>query len=99
MFTDNCVLFGETIESGAHGLKRILPEYEVCSGQCINFDKSTILFSSNTPVSMRMQLSSRMGVRYSNNSERYLSLPNLVGKNKKNSFHVLKDHIRCNIDC
>lgn len=56
----------------------------------VNFDKSTVFFNTNIPVNGRMHLSSNMGVRHSNNAERYLGLPNLVSRNKKASFHVLK---------
>lgn len=32
LFADDCVLFGEANEKGAHTLKRFLKEYEVCLG-------------------------------------------------------------------
>lgn len=45
LFTDDCILFKEAIRRGAHLFKNILEEYELCSGQCVNFDKSTVFFS------------------------------------------------------
>ncbi|KAA3465141.1 reverse transcriptase [Gossypium australe] len=48
LFADDCILFGEASEKGARILKDILKEYEGCSGQCIDFNKSTIFYSSNT---------------------------------------------------
>lgn len=41
-----------------------------------------------------MQLSNSLGVRYSNDPERYLGLPNLVGCSKKLAFQTLKDKIK-----
>lgn len=48
LFVDDCILFGEASIHGAHNLKDILQIYECCSGQYVNFDKSTVFFSSNT---------------------------------------------------
>ncbi|KAA3463501.1 reverse transcriptase [Gossypium australe] len=47
MFADDCILFGDVSNRGINVLKEIIREYEVCSGQCVNFEKSTVLFSSN----------------------------------------------------
>ncbi|KAA3473192.1 reverse transcriptase [Gossypium australe] len=75
-------LKGATV-GGARILKKVLKEYETHSGQCINFDKSTIIFSANTIASMRTQISSKLGMRCSTNPEKYLGLPNIVGRRKK----------------
>ncbi|KAA3486676.1 reverse transcriptase [Gossypium australe] len=42
LFTDDCFLFGEAIERRANSLKQILHEYKICSGQSVNYTKSTI---------------------------------------------------------
>ncbi|KAA3486677.1 reverse transcriptase [Gossypium australe] len=39
-----------------------------------------------------------LGVRSSNDPERYLELPNLVGRRKKASFQSLKDRLQKRID-
>lgn len=70
-------------------MKDILKEYEKCSGQCVNFNKSSIYFSINT--SEEKEVSTIMGVRVSVNIERYLGLPNVVGKRKKESFQHLRE--------
>ncbi|KAA3485195.1 reverse transcriptase [Gossypium australe] len=38
---------GKQQKKGTGQLKGILKEYEKCSGQCVNFNKSTIFYSSN----------------------------------------------------
>lgn len=48
LFADDCILFGEVKNRGVRILKEILKEYEQRSGQCVNFSKSTIFYSSNT---------------------------------------------------
>lgn len=47
LFADDCMLFGEATESSTF-LKLILHKYEACSGQKVNFSKSTIFFNSNS---------------------------------------------------
>lgn len=94
LFADDCVLFGEAIMRGVMVLKRILKEYEVNSGWCVNFDKSMIFFSVNKIESMRMQISTELGMRYSNNLEKHLGLLNSVCRKKKASFQHLKDRMK-----
>ncbi|KAA3489221.1 reverse transcriptase [Gossypium australe] len=97
LFTDNCILFGEATNNGAQLLKGILNEYEKCSGQCVNFNKSTIFYSSNTSEESKRQVLEILGVRPSTDMEKYLGLPNMVGRRKKESFQNLKDKIQIRI--
>ncbi|KAA3475598.1 reverse transcriptase [Gossypium australe] len=76
----------------------ILRKYRNNSGQCVNFDKSTVFFSKNTPEIERNLVINILGVRTSNNPERYLGLPNMIGRKKKESFQILKDKMKQRID-
>ncbi|KAA3468695.1 glycine, alanine and asparagine-rich protein-like [Gossypium australe] len=78
LFTDDYILFMEATERGAHLLKQILHEYEICSGQSLNYTKSTIFFSTNTKKGERRTTISVLRVRSSNDPEQYLGLPNMV---------------------
>ncbi|KAA3477260.1 reverse transcriptase [Gossypium australe] len=98
LFADDSILFGEATEKGALSLKQILIEYENCSGQCVNYDKSAVFFSTNTQEGDKAVISRVLGVRSSNNPKRYLGLPNMVGRNKKISFQILKDKMKQRID-
>ncbi|KAA3469418.1 reverse transcriptase [Gossypium australe] len=98
LFVDDCIMFGEATEQGAKSMKNILQEYECCSGQCVNFSKSTIFYSSNTKEEVKEVVSSMLGVRSSSNPEKYLGLPNVVGKRKKEAFQNLLDRITMRID-
>ncbi|KAA3474024.1 reverse transcriptase [Gossypium australe] len=61
LFADDCMMFGEATEQGARNMKDILEEYENCSGQCVNFNKSTIFYSSNTLADAKDLVSSLLG--------------------------------------
>ncbi|KAA3462609.1 reverse transcriptase [Gossypium australe] len=92
LFADECILFAEATERGAMSLKQILMEYGANSGQCVNYDKSSVFFSTNT------QVRERLVVRRSNDIERYLGLPSMVGRRKHSSFQNLKDRFKQRID-
>ncbi|KAH1056075.1 hypothetical protein J1N35_034140 [Gossypium stocksii] len=62
---DDCILFKETIERGTAMLEQVLKEYEECSGQCINYGKSIVFFSSNTVEVVPVNISNRLGVKRS----------------------------------
>ncbi|KAA3479382.1 reverse transcriptase [Gossypium australe] len=78
LFADDCIMFGEASEKGARILKDILKEYESCSGQYVNFNKSTIFYNSNTRNEKREEASRVLGVRSSTCPEKYLGLPNVA---------------------
>ncbi|KAA3474429.1 reverse transcriptase [Gossypium australe] len=68
-FKSDCAIFEEANDRGAHVLKVILREYELCLGQCINYDKSIVFYSFNTSERDREMVSCILGVRYSNDLE------------------------------
>ncbi|XP_052485155.1 uncharacterized protein LOC128040446 [Gossypium raimondii] len=77
LFADDCILFVEATDRGAHSLKQILQDYEISSGQRVNFEKSSVFFSSNTKESERRVVSQILGVRRANDFEQYLGLPSM----------------------
>ncbi|MFQ6660055.1 hypothetical protein Gotur_028695 [Gossypium turneri] len=93
LFIDDCILFGELSRKGALAFREILSEYKRCSGQCVNFAKSTVFFSKNMIEEERQLFINLLRVRSSNEPERYLGLPNIVGRKKKQSFQALKDRL------
>lgn len=98
LFADYCVLFREVTLKGACILQKNLSIYESCSGQCVSAKKSTISFSSNTAVSRSQQVAMALGMRHSNNPEKYLGLSNVVGHSKNVSFQALKDRMKSKVD-
>lgn len=93
LFVDDSILFREASQRGASALKEVLWEYENVLGQCVNFDKSMAFYSSNTLDSIRNEVSHILNIKNSINPKRYLGLSNMVGRNKKFAFQVLKDRM------
>ena len=46
-FADDTLIFAKADMRNCEGILEILNKYGIASGQCINFDKSSILFSPN----------------------------------------------------
>ncbi|KAA3476848.1 reverse transcriptase [Gossypium australe] len=75
LFADDCILFEKATRKGTSLLKGILKEYKDYSGQCVNFNKSTIFYNSNTSEGNRDEVSKILGVRPSTDMEKYLGFP------------------------
>lgn len=80
-FADDCILFGDASCEGARVVRDIIREYEMASGQRVNFDKSFIYFGANVSSNVE-DIINLLGVRMATNPEKYLGLPMMVGRRK-----------------
>ncbi|KAK8686344.1 hypothetical protein V6N13_125369 [Hibiscus sabdariffa] len=98
-FADDSILFGEaTVDDARHG-KTIINQYTFASGQQVNFDKSLLFFSSNAPSHLKDAIGFNLGARISSNLEKYLGLPTMVGRRKKEAFCYFLDSVTDRILC
>ena len=67
--------------------------YEIASGQVVNYQKSNILFSANMIDSVRDDISSLLGVNQTLNQGKYLGLPSLIGRSKREVLGFIKDRV------
>lgn len=67
-------------------MQNILKSYENYSGQAVNFQKSTIFFSSNVRTDKQEEIKHTLGVFSDIENSRYLGLPSLIGRSKKLVF-------------
>ena len=67
-------------------LTEVLQTYADGSGQCINIDKSSVYFSTNTATDLRERIKVDLGVREVDRFEYYLGLPTLVSQAKFQTF-------------
>ncbi|XP_030923859.1 uncharacterized protein LOC115950759 [Quercus lobata] len=71
----------------------VLELYAVASGQCINLEKSSVFFSSNTSRMQRDWIKNELGVQKVEKFESYLGLPTLIGRSKYQAFSFLKERV------
>ncbi|GAU29295.1 hypothetical protein TSUD_226660 [Trifolium subterraneum] len=74
-------------------MKKILNDYEKASGQAINYAKSEVYFSRNTPTNIKEQISNILGVNEVMGTGRYLGMSSMIGRNKKAIFDYLRDRM------
>jgi len=86
VFADDCFLFFKGSVGEASVLKNILASYEAASGQGINFQKSEIFCSRNTPTDVRNAIANIMGVKQVLGTGKYLGVPSMVGNSKSGTF-------------
>ena len=71
----------------------ILKEYEEASGQKMNRSKTSLFFSKSTSEELKHGIKAALGVLEILHYEKYLGLPSLVGKGKKESFNYIKEKV------
>ncbi|KAK2382439.1 hypothetical protein QL285_069974 [Trifolium repens] len=93
LFADDCFLFFRADIREAQCMKRILNDYEKALGQAINYSKSEVYFSRNTPNDIKGIVSGILGVTEVMGTGKYLGMPSMIGHNKKALFSYLKDRM------
>lgn len=81
-FADDNFLFGEATEVECNNFQALLKIYELASGQRINLQKSSVVFSRNVHTDVQDSLSSILGVPVVDEHEYYLGLPIHIGRSK-----------------
>lgn len=92
-FVDDCFLFFKASQSEARLIKHILAAYSQGSGQLVNFNKSSIFFSSNIHEVVKRHICSILDINATINHGIYLSLPSIIGRNKKQVFSSIRDKV------
>lgn len=72
---DDSLIFIQASADECSWLKEIFRAYEKASGQVINFGKSSLAFSLNTPTSRRNEIQSIFNIELVACHEKYLGLP------------------------
>jgi hypothetical protein len=92
-FADDSLLFCKANSVEWRRLTKILERYEEASGQKLNKDKTSIIFSRNTSQEKRDEISRLSGLCATQCYEKYLGLPTMVGRSWYNSFKSIKDRV------
>ncbi|KAL9664847.1 hypothetical protein QQ045_020256 [Rhodiola kirilowii] len=92
-FADDSIFFIKAEAGEARSLKAILSPYECVTGQRINYEKSEIVFSRNTPADVRMDICGIFNVTQVACLSRYLGLPLVAGQRKTETFKLIIDKV------
>ena len=91
LFADDSLLLLKADERSASHLQNILSLYEECSGQTINKEKSSVMFSRNAKSVHKEQVMAALDISVEARNEKYLGLPVYMGKSKEKTFNYLKE--------
>jgi hypothetical protein len=94
LFADDSLILMKANQENATTLRGILDRYCASSGQRISEGKSSIYFSNNTEVEMKMEVCGILNIMTESISDKYLGLPALIGMDRCDCFHHLIDRIR-----
>ena len=93
-FADDSLIFCKANKDQATELMRVLQVYAKGSGQLINLDKSSILFSKNVRLNLKHEICQVMGNMQSVTQGKYLGLPMVVSRSKQQIFGFVKSNIQ-----
>lgn len=79
LFADDAMFFCKSSASSVSALLAIIRAYEELSGQCINYDKSSITFSAKTTSEVKHGLKQRCLLKRREAWESILVSPNILG--------------------
>lgn len=93
-FADDSLLFCRANSVEWRRLMKILGIYEAGSGQKLNLQKTSIVFSRNTSAEKKAEILNLSGFTEAQRIDKYLGLPSYIGKSKLQSFNSIKDKVQ-----
>ena len=72
----------------------LLNKYEEASRKKVNRSKTSLFFSNSVLEKVKHGIKVKLGVSEITHYEKYLGLPSLVGKRKKESSNFIKEKVR-----
>lgn len=96
-FVDDALLFARATEPELRNIMEILKLYEEAYGQKINIKKCSLKFSRNVTMEDQLRLCTSLGMRLAGDEERYLGLPTIIGRSKREVFTTLEVKIQAKV--
>ncbi|XP_058784057.1 uncharacterized protein LOC131658822 [Vicia villosa] len=92
-FADDNLLFSRANEFEAARILGILHRYQNASGQLVNVEKSEVSFSGNVSAASKEAIRSFLGFKSVNSHTKYLGLPVVFGRSKKDVFSLVVERV------
>lgn len=93
LFADDMILFLKVEAGECQHVLHIVQKFCEASGQMINFDKSSVQFSLNTPPAICNSICSISGFQLSQSDSKYLGLPSFWGRSKAEAYEFLIERV------
>ena len=93
-FADDLFIFAQVNEENLQRIKYCLDVFSSWSGQMINFFKSIIVYSRNTPHYLKSRLANSIGINALNKKEKYLGIPIAFGRDKKAATEEIIEKVK-----
>ncbi|XP_062014504.1 uncharacterized protein LOC133731044 [Rosa rugosa] len=93
LFADDSMLYANATLEDCYQIHEVLEIYGRASGQLVNFNKSSIVFSKNVSVFVQEEVASLLGMEVVESHEKYLGLPTYVGRKKTATFQYIKENL------
>lgn len=97
LFADDSLIFGRAIEEEVVFLKQCLLLYENAAGQRINFQKSALSFGPGVKNAVKDMVQNILGVPTVPFHEKYLGLPTVSGRSKKQMFKRIDERLEAHM--
>lgn len=91
LFADDSLMFCRASKGESEVIKDVLNKYRNASSQLVNVNKSSMIFSANTPESSKKDCRQVRGFSNSAVGSKYLGLPYIIGRDlKEKPWRMLK---------
>ena len=92
-FADDTLIFCRANKEGAGEVMQILKQYGEASGQIVNMEKSSVFFGKNTDEGRKQEILGILGGMKLVKQSRYLGLPMVIGRSKRQVFSYIKEKV------
>ncbi|XP_012472495.1 uncharacterized protein LOC105789674 [Gossypium raimondii] len=92
-FTDDSLFFLEANVQNCRNLIDIIQIYCQASGQRVNYEKSSLVLSSNTTEDLKNVVQAEMNIVVATNPGVYFGIPALWGKTRSKALEYVKDEV------
>lgn len=96
-FADDSLIFSKASIKDCHHLKDIFERYAKASGQIFNFEKSCMFFSGKIHENHISVIKRIFQLNVVTKHEKYLGLPSMIGRKKKDFFNEIKLKVQSKI--
>ncbi|KAL8100419.1 hypothetical protein AgCh_032616 [Apium graveolens] len=93
-FADDYYIFYKAKVECAEHVLQMLMTFETASGQQINVDKSSVMFSRNVGADLKQELCNQLGFFEAGDNSMYLGLPSFLNRKKSVAFGYIKEKLQ-----